>query len=189
MKIQLRTPIPGPRSQEVVAREQRHLAPGLQGFALWAGVAMDRGEYGRATELYEASLRLRRELGDSRGVASVLIIVAAQTLLHELTPTDTHGASIAGLGALDNEYSETVPNWTPYYYWVQAFGSNGEKRGTSTKVAAFAHPADNASARVETFAFWYEPYKPSTDPNPSRRARMLCSTRIDSNRLNGSSNV
>jgi 4-aminobutyrate aminotransferase-like enzyme len=27
----------------VVAREQQHLAPGLQGFALWAGVAMDHG--------------------------------------------------------------------------------------------------------------------------------------------------
>ncbi len=43
-KIQIRTTIPGPRSQEVVAQEQRHLAPGLQGFALWAGVAMDHGE-------------------------------------------------------------------------------------------------------------------------------------------------
>ncbi len=43
-KIQIRTAIPGPRSQEVVAGEQRHLAPGLQGFALWAGVAMERGE-------------------------------------------------------------------------------------------------------------------------------------------------
>ena len=42
-KISIRTPIPGPRSQEIVAREQRHLAPGLQGFALWAGLAMDHG--------------------------------------------------------------------------------------------------------------------------------------------------
>src|SRR5512133_3778542 len=51
MKIQLRTPIPGPRSQEVVAREQRHLAPGLQGFALWAGVAMDHGEGSTLTDV------------------------------------------------------------------------------------------------------------------------------------------
>lgn len=41
--VVIRTPIPGPRSREVVAREQQHLAPGLQGFALWAGVAMDHG--------------------------------------------------------------------------------------------------------------------------------------------------
>ena len=34
----------GPRSREIVAREQRHIAPGLQSFALNAGVAMARGE-------------------------------------------------------------------------------------------------------------------------------------------------
>src|SRR5262249_51567661 len=35
---------PGPRSREIVAREQRHIAPGLQSFALHAGLAMARGE-------------------------------------------------------------------------------------------------------------------------------------------------
>jgi 4-aminobutyrate aminotransferase/(S)-3-amino-2-methylpropionate transaminase len=34
---------PGPRSQEIVAREQRHIAPGLQSFALYSGLAMARG--------------------------------------------------------------------------------------------------------------------------------------------------
>ena len=34
----------GPRSREIVAEEQRHIAPGLQSFALNAGVAMARGE-------------------------------------------------------------------------------------------------------------------------------------------------
>jgi 4-aminobutyrate aminotransferase-like enzyme len=34
----------GPRSREIVAQEQRHIAPGLQSFALNAGVAMARGE-------------------------------------------------------------------------------------------------------------------------------------------------
>ena len=50
-KIQIRTRIPGPRSQQVVAEEQRHLAPGLQGFALWAGVAMERGEGSTLTDV------------------------------------------------------------------------------------------------------------------------------------------
>ncbi len=50
-KVDIRTRIPGPRSQEVVAREQKHLAPGLQGFALWAGVAMDRGEGSYLTDV------------------------------------------------------------------------------------------------------------------------------------------
>jgi 4-aminobutyrate aminotransferase-like enzyme len=35
---------PGPRSRDIVAREQRHVAPGIQSFALYAGVAMARGE-------------------------------------------------------------------------------------------------------------------------------------------------
>jgi 4-aminobutyrate aminotransferase-like enzyme len=34
----------GPRSRDIVAQERRHLAPGLQSFALNAGVAMARGE-------------------------------------------------------------------------------------------------------------------------------------------------
>ena len=34
----------GPRSRDIVAQERRHIAPGLQSFALTAGVAMARGE-------------------------------------------------------------------------------------------------------------------------------------------------
>ncbi len=34
----------GPRSRAIVARESRHIAPGLQGFAQYAGLAMARGE-------------------------------------------------------------------------------------------------------------------------------------------------
>jgi 4-aminobutyrate aminotransferase / (S)-3-amino-2-methylpropionate transaminase / 5-aminovalerate transaminase len=50
-KVRQITPIPGPRSREVVEREGRHLAPGLQGFALWAGVAMDRGQGSTLTDV------------------------------------------------------------------------------------------------------------------------------------------
>ena len=34
----------GPRSREIFAREQRHVAPGLQSFALYSGLAIARGE-------------------------------------------------------------------------------------------------------------------------------------------------
>jgi 4-aminobutyrate aminotransferase-like enzyme len=34
---------PGPRSRQIVLQEQRHMAPGLQSFAQYAGVAMARG--------------------------------------------------------------------------------------------------------------------------------------------------
>jgi 4-aminobutyrate aminotransferase-like enzyme len=50
-KVRIKTAIPGPRSKEVVAREQRHLAPGLQAFALWAGVAMESGSGSYLTDV------------------------------------------------------------------------------------------------------------------------------------------
>lgn len=50
-RVQLQTDIPGPRSQALVAREQQHLAPGLQSFALWAGVAMDHGAGSHLTDV------------------------------------------------------------------------------------------------------------------------------------------
>ena len=34
----------GPRSREIVAREQQHIAPGSQSFSLYSGLAMARGQ-------------------------------------------------------------------------------------------------------------------------------------------------
>jgi 4-aminobutyrate aminotransferase-like enzyme len=50
-RVHLQTAIPGPRSREIVATEQEHLAPGLQSFALWAGVAMDHGQGSHVTDV------------------------------------------------------------------------------------------------------------------------------------------
>jgi len=50
-KVHIQSEIPGPKSRELVAREQRHLAPGLQAFALWAGVAMERGRGSYLTDV------------------------------------------------------------------------------------------------------------------------------------------
>jgi 4-aminobutyrate aminotransferase-like enzyme len=50
-RVQIKTEIPGPRSKEVVAQEQQNLAPGLQGFALWAGVAMESGQGSHLTDV------------------------------------------------------------------------------------------------------------------------------------------
>ena len=38
------TEIPGPKSKALFAKEQEHLAPGLQGFALSSGIAVERAQ-------------------------------------------------------------------------------------------------------------------------------------------------
>lgn len=45
------TAIPGPKSQAITKMEQENLAPGLQGFALMAGVAMEKGSGSWVTDV------------------------------------------------------------------------------------------------------------------------------------------
>jgi 4-aminobutyrate aminotransferase-like enzyme len=50
-QVRIQTEIPGPTSRRIVTEEQAHLAPGLQGFALWAGVAMESGKGSYLTDV------------------------------------------------------------------------------------------------------------------------------------------
>jgi 4-aminobutyrate aminotransferase/(S)-3-amino-2-methylpropionate transaminase len=45
------TEVPGPRSRELFAREQRFIAPGTQGFALLSGLVMNHGEGATLTDV------------------------------------------------------------------------------------------------------------------------------------------
>jgi 4-aminobutyrate aminotransferase-like enzyme len=45
------TPIPGPKSKALRAREDQHLAPGLQGYALMAGIAVDEAKGSAITDV------------------------------------------------------------------------------------------------------------------------------------------
>jgi 4-aminobutyrate aminotransferase/(S)-3-amino-2-methylpropionate transaminase len=47
----IRTPIPGPQSQELRKREDAHLAPGLQNFALLAGIAVKEARGSTVTDV------------------------------------------------------------------------------------------------------------------------------------------
>ncbi len=50
-KVQLRTQVPGPKSQAIRAKEEEHLAPGLQGFALMAGIVVDHASGSTVTDV------------------------------------------------------------------------------------------------------------------------------------------
>lgn len=47
----LKTEIPGPKSRALRAREEAHLAPGLQGFALMAGIVVDHAQSSTVTDV------------------------------------------------------------------------------------------------------------------------------------------
>ena len=47
----LKTAVPGPKSREIRAREDQHLAPGLQGFALMAGIVVDTARGSTVTDV------------------------------------------------------------------------------------------------------------------------------------------
>ncbi len=50
-KANLRTEVPGPRSRAIRAREDQALAPGLQGFALMAGIVVDQARGSAITDV------------------------------------------------------------------------------------------------------------------------------------------
>jgi 4-aminobutyrate aminotransferase-like enzyme len=50
-RVHLKTLVPGPKSRELRAREDAHIAPGLQGYAIMAGIAVDRAEGATVTDV------------------------------------------------------------------------------------------------------------------------------------------
>src|SRR6266404_6729862 len=47
----IRTAVPGPKSTELRAREDVHMAPGLQGYAVMAGIVVEEGRGSTVTDV------------------------------------------------------------------------------------------------------------------------------------------
>ncbi len=82
-------------------------------------------------------------------------------------PQDIPEKPLAILAASKTEYEDKIPNWSLRYYRVEAVDARDVSLLVSDLAAAVARPPAARVPRVETFAFWYQPYKPSTDPDPS----------------------
>jgi hypothetical protein len=82
-------------------------------------------------------------------------------------PTAEARQPLVSLAGGVREYVDQIPNWTPRYYWLEAVNSEGKRLAKSERAAAVAHPPVAEASPVETFAFWYEAYKPSTDADAS----------------------
>jgi 4-aminobutyrate aminotransferase-like enzyme len=50
-RVHLRTEVPGPRSRALRSREDAHIAPGLQGYAVMSGIAVDRANGSAVTDV------------------------------------------------------------------------------------------------------------------------------------------
>ena len=50
-RVHLRTVVPGPKSRALRAREDAHVAPGLQGYATMSGIAVDHGRGSTVTDV------------------------------------------------------------------------------------------------------------------------------------------
>ena len=86
---------PGPRSREIVERERRHAAAGLQGFALYAGLAMARGQ--GCTLIDEDGQVL---LCDAQTSGGLLIAVPETRLARLVQALETEGALAAVVGEI-----------------------------------------------------------------------------------------
>ncbi len=140
----LQTEIPGPKSQELFAREQQALAPGLQGFALMSGIAVERAQ-GSVIEDVDGNRFVDliggigvNSLGHSHPVY--------QAALHAQIDKATVGSfTSAPRAELVNEIAKVVPKGCDK---VQLYSSGAEAVESALRLAK------NHTGHHEVVGFW-----------------------------------
>jgi 4-aminobutyrate aminotransferase-like enzyme len=140
----IQTEIPGPRSRQMVAHEQEHLAPGLQGFALSSGIAVERAE-GSVIEDVDGNRYL--DLIGGIGVNSLGHCHPAYTkALHEQLDKVTVGSfTSAPRAELINEVAKVTPKGVDK---VQLYSSGAEAVESAFRLAM------NHTGHHEVVGFW-----------------------------------
>jgi 4-aminobutyrate aminotransferase / (S)-3-amino-2-methylpropionate transaminase / 5-aminovalerate transaminase len=140
----IRTEIPGPRSRELVKQEQRHLAPGLQGFALSSGIAVERAQ---GSVIEDADGNRYVDLIGGIGVNSLGHCHPAYTkALHEQLDKVTVGSfTSAPRAELINEVAKVTPEGVDK---VQLYSSGAEAVESAFRLAM------NHTGHHEVVGFW-----------------------------------
>src|SRR5947209_8284579 len=140
----IQTEIPGPRSRELVKHEQRHLAPGLQGFALSSGIAVERAQ-GSVIEDVDGNRFV--DLIGGIGVNALGHCHPAYTkALHEQLDKVTVGSfTSAPRAELINEVGKLAPKGVDK---VQLYSSGAEAVESAFRLAK------NYTGKHEVAGFW-----------------------------------
>ena len=140
----IQTEIPGPKSRELVSYEQRHLAPGLQGFALTSGIAVERAQ-GSVIEDVDGNRFV--DLIGGIGVNALGHCHPAYTkALHEQLDKVTVGSfTSAPRAELINEVGKLAPKGVDK---VQLYSSGAEAVESAFRLAK------NYTGKHEVVGFW-----------------------------------
>src|SRR5712664_1969367 len=140
----IQTEIPGPKSRELVQYEQRHLAPGLQGFALSSGIAVESAQ-GSVIEDVDGNRYV--DLIGGIGVNSLGHRHPAYTrALHEQLDKVTVGSfTSAPRAELINEVAKVAPKGVDK---VQLYSSGAEAVESAFRLAM------NLTGHQEVVGFW-----------------------------------
>ena len=140
----IQTEIPGPKSRALVALEQQHLAPGLQGFALSSGIAVDRAE---GSVIQDVDGNRYVDLIGGIGVNSLGHCHPAYTkALHEQLDKATVGSfTSAPRAELINEVAKLTPKGVDK---VQLYSSGAEAVESAFRLAM------NHTGHHEVVGFW-----------------------------------
>ncbi|MCA1826707.1 MAG: aspartate aminotransferase family protein [Myxococcales bacterium] len=140
----IQTEIPGPRSRELTTYEGRHLAPGLQGFALSSGIAVERAQ-GSVIEDVDGNRFV--DLIGGIGVNSLGHCHPAYTrALHEQLDKATVGSfTSAPRAELINQVAALAPKGVDK---VQLYSSGAEAVESAFRLAK------NYTGKHEVVGFW-----------------------------------
>lgn len=144
-KVRLLTPVPGPKSRALRAREEAHIAPGLQGYAVLAGIAVDHAEGSTITDVDgNTLLDLIGGIGvNALGHAHPRVVQAVQRQV-----ASTHVGSFTSEARVDLVERVAAHPPAPGLHRLQLYSGGAEAVESALRLAK------SATGKHEFVSFW-----------------------------------